>query len=457
LFVVAIIGGIITTTWQASVAKTERARATRHLNEVRELTSVFLADVYDAIAKLPGGTAARQVIVENSVKYLSGMEREAHDSPEFQRDLAQAYDRLSDVQGDYIGANLGDTQAAVASLRSALRLRKEAAKHSPTIESRRDLLRSYVKLSEMLTGQSAMAEALPLARDGVAIADQLLADKNAKEIDRRYAAAAYMTLGWEQGIMGDEERANPPLLKARELYEALARDNPNDPEEQRGLMLISARIGDVYMAGLHQPAKALPLYEDAIRLIEPMLAKDPQNAELQRAKAFGLTTIGEALNDLGKAKEALPNHERALAIVEQLRAADPADHLAPLAVAYILNGRGQSHFLMGDPELALHDFSRAETIVRNAPAATTNDIAEVRLLPGITYANLARVEAAMSQHSTLTPVLRKNYIREAREWSGRAKQVLEPMTKDLTEGRRAQRILNDVNSLSAVLETEPNS
>jgi eukaryotic-like serine/threonine-protein kinase len=297
-------------------------------------------------------------------------------------------------------------------------------------------------------------EAVPLAREAVAIADQLLADKNAKEIDRRYAAAAYMTLGWEHGIMGDEEKATPSLLKARELYEALARDNPNDPEEQRGLMLISGRIGDVYEAGLNKPDKALPLYLEAVRLIEPMIAKDPQNAELLRAKAFGLTLVGEIHNDLGNANEALQNHERALAIVEQLRAADAADRLAPLAVAYILNGRGKSYFLLGRHELALHDFSRAETILRTAPPATPEDMAEVRLLPGMTYANLARVEATMSRQSTLTPVLRKNYLREAHEWADRAKHVLEPMTKDLTEGRRAQRILADVNALSGELQTQ---
>src|ERR671926_259226 len=77
----------------------------------------------------------------------------------------------------------------------------------------------------------------------------------------------------------------------------------------------------------------------------------------------------------------------------------------------------------------------------------------LRLLPGITYANLARVEATMSRQSSLNPVLRKNYVREAREWAERAKHVLEPMAKDLTEGRRAQRVLADVNALSPVLET----
>jgi hypothetical protein len=60
----------------------------------------------------------------------------------------------------------------------------------------------------------------------------------------------------------------------------------------------------------------------------------------------------------------------------------------------------------------------------------------------------------MAQQSTLTPTLRKNYLREARDWSHRARQVLEPMTKDLTEGKRAQRVLADVNALEPVLGEE---
>ncbi len=171
LFVAALIAGIITTSWQAHRADVERLRAERHLNDVRELTSVYLADVYDAVAYLPGGTKARKLLVENSIKYLAGLEREAQDSPQLQRDLAVAYDRLGDVQGDYIGANLGDTQGALDSYRRALNLRRGLVEHDPTLQARRELLRSCVKLSELLMGQSAVAEALPLAREGAQLAD----------------------------------------------------------------------------------------------------------------------------------------------------------------------------------------------------------------------------------------------------------------------------------------------
>src|SRR4030095_7087109 len=112
LFVAALIAGIITTSWQAHRADVERMRAERHLNDVRELTSVYLADVYDAVAYLPGGTKARKLLVENSIKYLAGLEREAQDSPQLQRDLAVAYDRLGARQGGHIRADNRDSGGA---------------------------------------------------------------------------------------------------------------------------------------------------------------------------------------------------------------------------------------------------------------------------------------------------------------------------------------------------------
>ena len=136
LFVVALIAGIVTTSWQAHRAEVQRLRAERHLNEVRELTSVYLAEVYDAVAFLPGGTKARKLLVENSIKYLAGLEREAQDSPQLQRDLAVAYDRLADVQGDYIGANIGDTQGALESHRHALAAATRARRNTIRLSMR---------------------------------------------------------------------------------------------------------------------------------------------------------------------------------------------------------------------------------------------------------------------------------------------------------------------------------
>ena len=343
LFVVALIAGIIATSWQAHRADVERLRAERHLNDLRELTSVYLSDVYDAVAYLPGGTKARKLLVENSVKYLRGLERDARDSPQLQRDLANAYDRLGDVQGDYIGANLGDTQGALESYRRALSLQRGLVKHNPTIDARRELLRSCVKLSELLMGQSAVPEALPLAREGAELADTLVQDKAATSRDRRYAAAAYMNYGWVQGLSTGEIEPGMRLMeKARELHQQLAAEDPKDADAQRSLAVVEGRIGDVYTEGRDESAKAMPYYERALSLIAPIAAANPDDAELQRAKSFVLGSIADLQNDLQRPHEGLANYQRALDILEPLRAADPDDQLAPLAVAFMLNGRGNS-------------------------------------------------------------------------------------------------------------------
>jgi tetratricopeptide (TPR) repeat protein len=385
-FVAALIAGIVTTSWQAHRANVERLRAERHLNDVRELTSIYLADVYDAVAYLPGGTKARKLLVENSIKYLAGLEREAQDSPQLKRDLAVAYDRLGDVQGDYIGANLGDTQGALDSFRRALRLRRDLVQHDPTLQARRELLRSCVKLSELLMGQSAVTEALPLAREGAELADTLLQDKGATERDKRYAAAAYMNYGWAQGLStGEAEPAMKLMEKARQIHEQLAAANPKDVDAQRNLV-VSLDAWATQRRRQRFRRKALPYYEQALKL-DRLIAANKDDAELQRAKAFVFSSIADLQNDLHRPQEGLANYQRALDIIEPLRAADAEDQMTPQATAFILNGRGSSHLLLGDAAAALHDFSRAETILGNGPQPQPTDIAEIRTLPGITYAN----------------------------------------------------------------------
>ena len=445
LFVFALIAGIATTSWQAHRANVERLRAERHLNEVRELTSVYLAEVYDAVAYLPGGTRARKLLVENSIKYLAGLEHEAADSPQLQRDLAMAYDRLGDVQGDYIGASLGDTQAALESYRNALRLRRAVVQHDPSLQARRELLRSCVKLSELLMGQSAVPEALSLGREGAQLADTLVQDKGVTALDRRYAAAAYMNYGWAQGLTGQVEPGMKLMEQARELHEQLAAENPKDADAQRNLVVVAGRMGDVYSEGIDDSAKALPFYERALSLVEPIAAAEPDDAELQRAKAFTLASIGDLQNDLKRPREGLANYDRALAIIEPLRKADADDQLTPQATAFLLNGRGESHMLLGEPVAALSDFSRAETILRNGPPPQPTDIAEIRMLPGVTFANLARATAVMSQHASTPKHLRANYVRESRDWSRRALELLQPLTADALEGRHAKQVIGQMN------------
>ena len=73
----SLVGGIITTTWQAHVARVERSRADRRFNDVRKLANSFLFEFHDSIKNLPGSTAARQLVVKKALEYLYRMGHEA--------------------------------------------------------------------------------------------------------------------------------------------------------------------------------------------------------------------------------------------------------------------------------------------------------------------------------------------------------------------------------------------
>jgi tetratricopeptide (TPR) repeat protein len=231
----------------------------------------------------------------------------------------------------------------------------------------------------------------------------------------------------------------------------LAAEAPGDADAQRNLVVVDGRMGDVYSEGVDEPAKALPYYERALSLVEPIAAANPDDAELQRAKAFTLSSIADLQNSLKRPAEGLANYERSLAIIEPLRAADPEDQFGRQAVAFLLNGRGSSHLLLGNHAAALHDFSEADRILRNLPPAQPTDIAEIRMLPGITYANLARATAVIAQQNSTPRNLRANYVRESGEWSRRATDTLAPLTKDALEGRHAREVIAEMNAATAPL------
>jgi serine/threonine protein kinase len=448
LFAVALIGGIIATSWQAYVASQERARAERHFKEVRELSTVYMVDVYDAVAKLPGGTAARKLLVENSRKYLDALEQEAGNSPEVLRDLALAYERLAEVQGDYMGASVGDTQAAVDSYRRALELRRALVALTPTAEAKSASLRSHVTLSEMLAGQSKTEEALEVAREGVRLADELLSGRTISDDDRSRARGAYLNYGWQLGMLGDVEHGLPLLLKAKFLAEQQATAHANDTTAQVDLAVVVGRIGNVYMEGVEQPDKALPWYERTSRILEPLAAANPLDAGLQRASAFALTTIGEIQNKLGRPAEALVNHQTALARIQKLRDADSEDNFTPLAVAYVLNQVSDSQLQLREFDAALRSLNEAEAIFKSLPPAGPEDLTEVRMLPGLTYHRLARVHAQLAKAQS-APHVRNEHVRQSREYARRSRDALLPLSSDVLLGKQVKKLLDELADLNA--------
>src|SRR6185503_13990559 len=146
--------GIVTTVWQARVARAERARAERRFEEVRQLANSFVFEVHDAVANLPGSTSARSLIVQRGLKYLDSLSQDAAGDRGLQRELATAYEKLGAVQYTPSVAHLGDLEGALQSHRKAAALREALVAADPNNRDyRRELLDSYWFIATLLGKQ----------------------------------------------------------------------------------------------------------------------------------------------------------------------------------------------------------------------------------------------------------------------------------------------------------------
>ncbi|MEK7406029.1 MAG: serine/threonine-protein kinase [Acidobacteriota bacterium] len=77
LAIAGVAGGLVSSIHQAR-------RAERRFNQVRQLANTFVFEVYDAIAKVPGATKARELVVGKALVYLERLEGEARGDPDLQ-------------------------------------------------------------------------------------------------------------------------------------------------------------------------------------------------------------------------------------------------------------------------------------------------------------------------------------------------------------------------------------
>ncbi len=328
LVVLVLIGGVITTTWQARVARVEKARAERRFTDVRRLANSFLFDFHNAIVNLPGSTPARRLVVDKAREYLDSLSQEAKSDPGLAIELATSYIRLGDVQGAFYFANLGETTGALASYRKAATMCEELCRANPKDAAAcRCLGLGYRGRGEALWVLGSVRDAVDNLRKALPIFETLYATPSATVPNRLELVGCYVSLGDKLG--------NPTLLglglvfqgleayrKALALLEPMLAAQPADPVLRRARALthgklaqMSVEIGDV--------GRALNYFRLADTTFRQLSLADPVSARARRDLEANDAYFAGALRDAGDLQTALKASEEALRIAEDLRKADP--------------------------------------------------------------------------------------------------------------------------------------
>ena len=305
----------------------ERLIAERRFSEVRQLSSK-LFDIDSAVRQLPGGTKARQLIVNTSLDYLRGLATEARGDPDLMLDMGNAYMRVARVQGVPIGPNLGQMENAEQSLRIA------EGFISSVLQARPDNRSALLRAAQIAHDRMRLAAfrrpdtaALPLAHECERWLDKYLSSGPVDEAEKDQVLLIGMHVAnW----YARKEQPHDALRLLRRMIE-IGR-----------AMHMPARVGgaQVFVAGalrsLGDLDGALAACREGTTLLEPR----PGDTSYVSLRSFRLAMVtqGEILGEdndvsLGRPQEAADLFERGFKIAIDLARRDPADSDSAFSVA----------------------------------------------------------------------------------------------------------------------------
>jgi tetratricopeptide (TPR) repeat protein len=329
LLAVTILAGIGGVLWQSRIANAQRRKAEARAEDLRTLGNSLLSEIDEAIQKLPGSTAAQKLLVSTVLKHLDRTAKDASGDPQLQLDLANAFIRLANVQGNPYDQNIGDAPGALTSLDKALSIATTTVRQQPGNPAAAHALGwAQQSRSEVLWGTGRTQEAVATMRSAVATFEELASRPGAKVDALMDTATAYGGLGDELGQSGTASLSDPvaalaAFRKSLDLDERIVRLDPGSSRAWRGIAVNHAKIANI--TAETDPAAALPDYRKAIDGMNA-LSEDARNAlPNQRILAAILRKNGMALKEVGKYQEALSYLERVKPVLQGFVAADPND------------------------------------------------------------------------------------------------------------------------------------
>ena len=424
LILLALVAGLITTAWEAR-------RADRRFEDVRRLAHSILFEVEPQIASLTGATAARSTLVKRALEYLDSLSQEAGGNRELRGELATAYEKVGDVQGNPGQSNLGDLKGALASYRKARELwlsMLASAPHDAML--RHHLATNEEQLGVLLWWDNRTDDALAMDRDALTIRRALLAAQPGSVEFRQGLASLLVNLADVYAWNGQTTGALKDYGEALPILQAFAADRPTDAARQISLARCLSRLGiarrdvpdvpgaldafhraqDLLAAVIQRDpnnqsaragawyasyqecvvyeekeelAQALPLAARTVAMAEEMVRADPKDSSIAHDLAISDQAYGEALSQAKRWPEAIDYLRRGMAIDTRLGEQSPENGEYAHSCATDYESIGEAHWHLGQLAEAAADEQSAQTLMETAASKDPGNVIPRRELVGV--------------------------------------------------------------------------
>ena len=343
----------------------EQHRAEMRFQELRRFADSAVFELHDSIEQLPGSTDVRKLLVERSLAYLRSLQASSGGDVSLKWELAEAYKRIGDAQGNPAQANLGDGAGALDSYTRARDLLLQiTAGRNANVTALNTLAAVDRNSADILSDFGRRAEGIKLRREATEILQQV-ALRSPTPAARRAHALSHYNLAYSLNEIQDWPAATREWQETLRLYEEIARAQPGDLRMRRNVALSQKRLAAVYLQQEKFP-EAMEHYRAAERIDRARLSVEPSNPEAKMDLSFDLSDLGLALHELHRWAEAVSCFEEALALRRDVASADPHDQRAQVTVGRSLDRLARAYESAGRLDQAIQTSKEGTEIMAAA-------------------------------------------------------------------------------------------
>jgi len=326
-------------TRQRDAAEAERDRADRLFRSGHTLARVAIGDFYKEIIDLPGTLPARQMIIDEALKYLESIERNAGDDVALQIDVAWCHRRIGQMIGGMRDPSLDRPREAIEHYEAALAINEAIlATHPENKENRRGLVAGHLYYGDVLNQLRRRDEAMAHYQTALDISEALYAEEPDNSENRRLVAIAESDIGGILRLTEGVEAAEPHYARSLELRAARVAEEGEHAEalhDLTGAHIRAAellrmkgdlrkRAGDTEGAG-EQYRSALEHYAFVLQTREKIAEDDPYSTRRLRDVMKTHLLMAPVCNAIGDLDATAAHLAMALDIAERLYYCDSRD------------------------------------------------------------------------------------------------------------------------------------
>jgi len=323
-----LLAGLVVADRERRVAVAERARAERHFASVRQLANAFVFDVDGEIAHLAGSLKARQALVGTAVRYLDSLAGESGDDAVLALELAGAYRRLAEIEGDSRGAHLGNPAGAERNASRAAALLEGIEARDPTNLAALREHRVVALFLGRLRLERGDAEGVKWTAKAAAIAATIASSPGATASDRRLLGATLAEYGGILAVVSDDHAAAAvQLARSVEILERVLAEVPRDLATRSSLAYAYERsaMGAEATGDPSQLPRAAMFLDESIDTLESVMHDDPLNTSHAQSLVKRYNNAARVRLKLADVAVAGRRATQGRSLVERLVASDPRD------------------------------------------------------------------------------------------------------------------------------------